>query len=213
MNKQNIVTKIAFLLDRSSSMSPLQASVIEGFNEFIQGQKLQDDPCRVSLYQFDHEFTPIFVDRALNEVPNLTTSTYVPRGNTALYDALVRSINDFARQCCPMDQVLFIINTDGAENASKESSSQSVKALIEAKQAEGWNFTFIGANLDAIAAARTIGIGASSALQFNSNVGSNKAVYGLMTNKVSSYRSMKSTGAEGQAAIDYLSEERTSVNI
>lgn len=209
----NIVTKIVFLIDRSSSMETLRDSVIDGFNEFIAGQKLQKDLCTVSLYQFDDIFEEVFTNKSLDEVQKLDRNTYVPRGMTALYDSITRCINLTNTIVCPMDQTLIVIQTDGAENASKESSSQSVKALIETKQAEGWNFTFIGANLDAIAAARTIGIGASAALQFNSNELSNKAVYGLMTNKVSSYRSMKSTGAEGQAAIDYLSEERTSVDI
>lgn len=213
MNKQNIVTRLVFLIDRSGSMSHLQQSVIEGFNGFIANQRKQDDLCTVSLYQFDDQYQADYVDKPLAEVPALNTSTYQPRGGTALYDALVRAINDLSGRTSLMDQVLFVIQTDGYENASKEANAATVKSLVQSKTELGWNFTYLGANLDAIAEASHLGIASGCALQFNANANSNKATYGLMTNKVSTYRATKATGAEGTQVMSYTADEARSVDV
>ena len=209
----NTRTKILFIVDRSGSMSSLRDSVIEGFNGFVASQKELTDSCEVTFCQFDHEFETVFADRPIKDVPELTTHTYIPRGNTALYDAIVRGINEFTPRCCPMDQILVIIQTDGMNNASREARINNVKELISKKQEEGWLFTFLGANLDAILEAGNMGISQDHAMQFNSNINSNKAVYGLMTNKVGALRSSKGTGVSGQSVLSYTGDERRSVDV
>ncbi len=150
------------ILDRSGSMASIRSQTISGYNEYIQGLRADKDTSySVSLTQFDApinvaELTVSYIDKPLAEVPELTRDSYIPRGNTPLYDAIGETI----RRVDPIKAgrpVLCLIITDGYENASVEFTKDTIKALIKEKEAGGWTFSFLGANIDSYAVGGAIG--------------------------------------------------------
>ncbi len=150
------------VLDRSGSMQSTQAGTISGYNEYING--LRGDPASeysVSLIQFDTNgahrgaaLTISYEDKPLADVPALTAQTYQPRGGTPLYDA----IGECVRRADPKGRaVTVVIITDGEENSSMEFKKDDIKALIKSKEAEGWTFVFIGADIDSYAVGGALG--------------------------------------------------------
>jgi uncharacterized protein YegL len=155
-------TLVAFLLDRSGSMSSCQHETITGFNGYLDG--LKGDPnMRFTLTQFDSQGIDIIHDGvALKDVQKLTKETYVPRGNTPLYDAIgktVRATESKAKDC----NVLFVTLTDGEENSSSEWNENTVKSLIKEMEGKGWTFAHIGVGADGFAATSKYAAGTSSA--------------------------------------------------
>ncbi len=157
------------VLDRSGSMADTREGTISGYNEYINGLRAdRESEYDISLIQFDAhghtsgpELTISYTDKPLAEVPKLTAADYEPRGATPLYDA----IGECARRVEPKNRaVTVVIITDGMENASKEFTKESVKALIGQKTAEGWTFVFLGAEIDSYAVGGSIGmtVGATS---------------------------------------------------
>ncbi|MDQ2950295.1 MAG: VWA domain-containing protein, partial [Acidobacteriota bacterium] len=149
------------ILDRSGSMASTRALTISGYNEYINGLRFdKDTEYSVSLVQFDApvlapELTVSYLDRGLADVPALSAADYEPRGNTPLYDAIgecLRRIEAKSRA------IIVLIITDGMENASAEFTKESIKALIKSKEAEGWTFAFLGANIDSFGVGGSIGI-------------------------------------------------------
>ena len=142
-------------------MGSIWDDTIEGFNKFIKDQQKVPGDATLSLTQFDDEYEPNFMDVPLDEVPMLNRQNYQPRGGTALYDAIGKSIADFEQVLSDRkkpDQVLFVIITDGMENRSREMSQSAVKSLLENKfKNDKWQFVYIGANQDAITTARQFG--------------------------------------------------------
>lgn len=150
------------VLDRSGSMSSTQAGTISGYNEYINGLRADmASEYSVSLIQFDTsgslrgaELTISYEDKPLSDVPDLTTETYQPRGGTPLYDAIgecVRRVDAKGRA------ITVVIITDGEENSSQEFKKDDIKALIKSKEAEGWTFVFIGADIDSYAVGGSLG--------------------------------------------------------
>ncbi|MBR6676713.1 MAG: VWA domain-containing protein [Clostridia bacterium] len=170
----NNVTELVFILDRSGSMAGLEADTIGGFNAMIEKQKKEDGKCLVSTVLFDHESTVLHDRRDLKDVPSMTDRDYTVRGCTALIDAIggaihhIGNVHKYARPEDVPEHTMFVITTDGMENASKQYTAERVKKMIERqKERYGWEFLFLGANIDAVETAATFGIGADRAVDYH----------------------------------------------
>lgn len=172
----NNLVEAVLIVDRSGSMGTIAKQTIMGINEFIQEQKKSDKNVKITVALFDNEYL-LPVDGVLAEnVQGFTNETYVPRGMTALYDAIGRTIDNVGNRLANTPEnerpskVLIAIFTDGYENASTDYSSDLVKERIEHQTNKyGWDFVFIGANQDAILTAGGLGIGTGSALTYAAN--------------------------------------------
>ena len=172
MNKNN-KTEIVFILDRSGSMAGLEKDTTGGFNSMLEKQKKLDGTCYVSTILFDHE-TVVLHDRLpLEKVQPITEREYAVRGSTALLDAIggaishIGNIHKYARPEDVPEKTLFVITTDGMENASHIYDKETVmKQINRQKEKYGWEFIFMAANIDAVETAREIGIGADRAMNF-----------------------------------------------
>ncbi len=185
-------TLIAFVLDRSGSMQSIRDATIAGFNEFRGEQEIQPGEAFVTLLQFDTEFEMIFDQVPIKEVPNLTRETFVPRGGTALFDAIGYLIPTIEKQIADLQQkpkVLFIIITDGGENSSKEITDVTkIRELIKAREQEGWEFAYIGANQDSFAAGGSMGISGQSTMNYAPTSAGTKAAYAAASGSVTRTR-------------------------
>ena len=167
------LTEIVFILDRSGSMSGLEKDTIGGFNGTIENQKLEEGEAYVSTVLFDNE-TEVLHDRVpIASVAPLTEKEYYARGCTALLDAIggaihhIGNVHKYAREEDRPEKTIFIITTDGYENASHKYTSDRVKQMIERqKNKYGWEFIFLGANIDAIETAKNFGISEDRAANF-----------------------------------------------
>jgi hypothetical protein len=187
-------TRIAIILDRSGSMNSVRESTVTGFNEFIKKQREMGGDVSVKLCQFDHEYEVVF-DKPLAEVPELTQNNFVPRGNTALYDAQGRTIVTLGEELAAMaeeerpSKVIVMTLTDGLENASREYKLDAIAAMIKHQQERySWEFLFLGANQDAIFTARTMNIAPRSAMSYSSNPMAMRATMVMASNYVSESR-------------------------
>lgn len=206
--KDNL-TEIVAILDRSGSMAPYIKDNIGGFNRFVKEQREQDGEANLTLTIFDNEHTLVHDGININDVPELTSETYFARNWTALYDAICTTIDRVGQRLSNMaeedrpSQVIVLIMTDGAENASTEFTVDNVRQRIETQQNEyNWKFTFIGANQDAILAASNLGIHANSAL--NNSQAKYGQTYSLLSQTVSTARATKGD-------ISYSDTDRNSV--
>ncbi|MBO5496470.1 MAG: VWA domain-containing protein [Oscillospiraceae bacterium] len=170
---KNNITELVFILDRSGSMAGLVSDTIGGFNSMIARQKQEQGEVYVTTVLFDTRFDRIHDRLPLEEVPVLTEKDYVPGGCTALLDAIgdtVRHIAHIHRYSRPEDvpeKTVVVITTDGLENASRRCSLGEVKKLIEHEQEKyGWEFLFLGANIDAVETAGSMGIRADRSANF-----------------------------------------------
>ena len=192
---RNNVTELVFILDRSGSMSGLEADTIGGFNAMIEKQKKQKGECYVSTVLFDG-VSEVLHDRVrLSEIKPMTDKDYTVRGCTALIDALggaihhIGNIHKYARPEDVPENTMFVITTDGMENSSRKYSSEKVKAMIERqKQKYGWEFLFIGANIDAVETAARYGIGADRAVNYNADKKGTSIVYDTVATAVCNVR-------------------------
>lgn len=185
------MTELVFILDRSGSMGGLEADTIGGFNALIEKQKKQDGKCYVSTVLFDHEMQVIHDRAELDKVQPMTDRDYFVRGCTALLDAVggavhhIANIHKYARAEDVPAHTMFVIITDGYENASHRYSSNRVKAMIEhEKQKYGWEFLFIGANIDAVETAGHFGISQDRAVNYNADSQGTGIVYNTVADTV-----------------------------
>ena len=167
-------TDITIVLDRSGSMQAVADDTIGGFNRFLLDQKQAPGDGVLTLVRFDHEYELVHRAVPLAEVPPLSRETFVPRGQTALLDAIGRTMNDTFERLAKTDEsqlpgsVIFVILTDGHENASREFSRETVFAMISERQAkQGWTFLFLGANQDAIESGERLGIRRGTSLSIS----------------------------------------------
>ncbi len=193
-NKNNI-TELVFILDRSGSMAGLESDTIGGFNAMIEKQKKQDGECFVSTVLFDDRSEVLHDRIKLNDVPKMTDNDYTVRGCTALIDALgsaihhIRNIHKYARPEDVPENTMFVITTDGQENASHRYSSKDVKKMIEKqKEKHGWEFLFIGANIDAVETAKQYGIGKDRAVNYKADGQGTRILYDSVSDAVCSMR-------------------------
>lgn len=190
----NDTTELVFILDRSGSMGGLEEDTIGGFNSMIEKQKKQEGECLVSTVLFDHEVSTLHDRVPLSNIAPMTGEDYYVRGCTALIDAIgmtVRHIEEVHRYIRKEDvpaHTMFVITTDGLENASKEYSADKVRKMIEGKKKEGWEFLFIGANIDAVATAKHFGIGADRAVNYHADKKGTSVLYNCVSSVVGSVR-------------------------
>lgn len=195
MTNQNNVTEMVFILDRSGSMAGLESDTIGGFNSLIEKQKKLDGKAYVSTVLFDN-LTEVVHDRVeIQNIKPMTEEEYFVRGCTALIDAIggaihhIANIYKYARPEDVPSHTVFVIITDGAENASRHYTSDRVKAMIEKeKEQYGWEFMFIGANIDAVETAREYGIDESRAVNYNADTVGTSIVYEAVESAVNSIR-------------------------
>lgn len=193
--KKNDVTELVFILDRSGSMQGLEADTVGGFNGMLAKQKESGEPCFVSTVLFD-DVTEVLHDRLpLESVQPITTKEYYVRGCTALLDALggairhVENIHKYARKEDVPAHTMFVVITDGLENASRRYTAEEVRRTVRAKQAEcGWEFIFIGANIDAVETAKNIGVSPERAVNYHADAKGTHTVFGGVSRAVSCLR-------------------------
>ncbi len=167
------MTELVFILDRSGSMSGLEADTIGGFNSMIAKQKKESGEAFVSTVLFDNESTVIHDRLPLGEVPPMTEKEYFTRGCTALLDAVggaihhIGNIHKYARPEDVPEKTLFVITTDGQENSSRRYNYETVRRMIDhEKEKYGWEFLFLGANIDAAKEAARFGISSDRAVTY-----------------------------------------------
>ncbi len=194
-NNRNNITELVFILDRSGSMAGLESDTIGGFNAMIEKQKKEDGECYISTVLFDN-VSEVLHDRVkLSDIKPMTDKEYTVRGCTALIDALggaihhIGNIHKYARPEDVPEHTMFIITTDGMENASQRYSSEQVKRMIERqKEKYGWEFLFIGANIDAVETARRYGINEERAVNYNADAKGTGILYESVACAVSNVR-------------------------
>ena len=193
-NKNN-TTELVFILDRSGSMAGLEADTIGGFNSMIEKQKKQNGKCYVSTVLFDDSIEVIHDRVELHSVNKMTEDDYFVRGCTALIDAIgssirhIANIHKYARPEDVPQNTMFVITTDGMENASHQFSSDEVKRMIKKeKEKYGWEFIFIGANIDAVETAKQFGIGSDRAVNYHADSKGTEVLYNTVSQVVSNVR-------------------------
>lgn len=195
-------TVIQAIIDRSGSMQSIRTDAEGGFNAFIDEQRKLPGSCQVSLAQFDNQYEVVYTDLPITQAPPLQI---VPRGSTAMLDAIGRTINELGARLAamPEDQrpgtVMVGIVTDGHENASQEFSYQMVKDMITTQeQVYGWTFMYMGADQDAIEQGAKMGIDAGRALTYGR--GATSDAYQAMSASVGRLRSARAAGMPAPAA-------------
>ena len=203
------MTELVFILDRSGSMSGLESDTIGGFNSMIEKQKREKGEVLVSTVLFNSESTVIHDRLPLEDVPHMTETEYFPHGCTALLDAVggaihhIGNIHKYARGEDVPEKTLFVITTDGYENASRYYDYEKVRKMIERqKETYGWEFLFLGANIDAAAEAKRFGIRADRAVNYKCDEMGTALNYEVISEAVCCVRACQPLGAEWKKRID-----------
>ena len=192
---KNNITELVFILDRSGSMAGLENDTIGGFNSLIEKQKKEEGECYVTTVLFDNVSETLHDRVKLSEIRPMTDRDYTVRGGTALLDAIggtirhIANIHKYARPEDVPEHTVFAITTDGMENASRHFDSDRVKKMIEHEKGKyGWEFLFIGANIDAVETAGRMGIGADRAVNYYADPQGTDAVYNSLSKAMSDVR-------------------------
>ena len=209
------LTELVFILDRSGSMSGLEADTIGGFNGMLEKQRREPGEALVSTVLFDNE-SQVLHDRVpLNKVEPLTDRDYTVRGCTALLDAIggaihhIGNIHKYARPEDVPEHTLFIITTDGMENASRQYTGDRVRAMIQRqKEKYGWEFLFLGANIDAVQTAGRFGIGADRAVNYHADSQGTQLNYQVLSAVIGAVRASQPLDAGWKQRIEQDYEER-----
>jgi len=205
-------THIAFIIDRSGSMGNVKKDTIGGFNQFLNDQKEANGFCTMTLVQFDHEIETLHRTKDIMSIPELNNKTYVPRGMTALFDAIGNTIHDTSDYIDGLDDdnkpdnVIFVIQTDGHENKSTGFDGATIKEMIDFKEDEcKWDFIYLGAGQDAIATGAKFGIKSGKAMSYNSDSIGTQTMFASVSASVSEYRSSVDVSLKG-TNFDFFSE-------
>ena len=206
--KKNL-TELVFILDRSGSMSGLERDTIGGFNSMIEKQRKQDGECIVSTVLFNNDSQVIHDRVPLDKIEPMTERDYYVSGGTALIDAIggaihhIGNVHKYARKEDVPENTVFIITTDGYENASYRYLSDKVKRMIEhEKEKYGWEFLFIGANIDAVETAKHYGIDQDRAVNYHADAQGTDIVYATVSQAVCNVRMNKCMAENWSEDID-----------
>ena len=207
------LTEIVFILDRSGSMSGLERDTIGGYNSLIQKQKKEEGEAIISTVLFDDKVEVLHDRVNLENIKPMTEGEYYVRGCTALLDAVggaihhIGNVHKYARQEDVPEKTLFIITTDGMENASRRYSYEKVKHMIERqKEKYGWEFLFLGANIDAIEVAGRFGIQPERAVNYNCDSEGTAVNYKALSKAVSRVRHCSVTEMDVALGCDWKEE-------
>ncbi|RRD95866.1 VWA domain-containing protein [Clostridiales bacterium COT073_COT-073] len=208
-------TEIVFILDKSGSMAGLESDTIGGYNAMMVKQKKNGSQAAVSTVLFDQESKVLHDRLPLDEVPEMTAQDYQVGGCTALLDAFgsairhISNIHKYARTEDRPDKTIFVITTDGMENASRQYSYQRVKEMVEhQKEKYGWEFIFLGANIDAVSEAAKFGVSEDRAANYHSDGIGTQLNYEVVGEAISAYRSVGSLDEECLSRIKADYKER-----
>ncbi|RUL49819.1 vWA domain-containing protein [Lysinibacillus antri] len=187
-------TELVFILDRSGSMAGLESDTIGGFNAMLSKQKEAQGEAIITTVLFNDEYELLHDCIHVNGVAPLTTKDYEVGGTTALLDAIGLTIQKIKKaqkatmkEACA-DKVLFVITTDGMENSSQEYNYKKIKALIEQQKEVGWEFIFLGANIDAIGMASKMGIDQENAVEYHADEIGTQVNFQAVSETVLNYR-------------------------
>jgi Mg-chelatase subunit ChlD len=198
-------THLTVILDRSGSMESIRDDTIGGFNTFLKQQQAEPGTATLTLVQFDSQdpYEVIHGFEAIGKVPQLTHETFVPRGSTPLLDALGQGINDLGQTIAQTTEdvrpskVIFVVVTDGQENASREFSRDQIQRMIKEKtEMNNWQFVFLSADLAALGDARSVGISHESSLLFEKSGQGSAAAWNATSARTSDYRSNRKSKME-----------------
>ena len=189
------LTELVFIIDRSGSMAGLESDTIGGFNAMIEKQKKAEDTAYVSTVLFSTDHKVVHDRVGLHKIAPMTDKDYQVGGCTALLDAIGRAIHHignvhkYAREEDRPEKTLFIITTDGMENASRQYNAEKIKQMIERQKAKyGWEFLFLGANIDAVETAKHFGIGQDRAVSYKSDSVGTQLNYEVISDAVTCMR-------------------------
>lgn len=203
------LTELVFILDRSGSMSGLEGDTIGGYNAMMEKQKAEAGEALVTTVLFDNEFELLHNRADLGSLMPITEKEYFVRGSTALLDAMGKTINMVAKEQkiegeeARAGKVILVITTDGMENASREYTYQKIKEMVEKqKRDHGWEFIFLGANIDAVAEAGRFGIAEDRAARFNSDGKGTAFNYEVVGEAVRDLRANRTVAREWKKRID-----------
>ena len=202
-------TELVFILDRSGSMAGLEADTIGGYNAMLEKQKKEAGEATVTTVLFDDKYELLHDRIDLKGIAPITDREYYVRGCTALLDAIGRTIQKIAnaqKHTAPAqraDKVLFVITTDGYENASREYSYDQIRRMVEREKTEyDWEFLFLGANIDAISTARRFGIGSDRAVNYHADSQGTQLNYQVVSETVSCMRAGAPIAADWKKRIE-----------
>ncbi len=205
---KNEITELVFILDRSGSMAGLEGDTVGGFNAMIEKQKKQDTPCYVSTVLFNGESKVLYDRVKLGDIFPMNENDYVVGGCTALLDAVggaihhIGKLHKYLGEGAP-EHTMFVITTDGMENASHRYDAETVKKMINRqKEKYGWEFLFIGANIDAVETASRYGINSDRAVNYNADKRGTNIVYESVAKVVCDVRAGATVDKGWSQAID-----------
>ena len=207
-------TEIVFILDKSGSMAGLEKDTIGGFNALIDKQKKLDGEVTVTTVLFNHKYTLLHDRIDIKGIAPLTESQYNVSGTTALLDAIGNSIKKMQEiqhvtsKEAQADKVIFVITTDGEENSSTQYNVHAIKKLISKQKELGWEFMFLGANIDAIQTASKMGLHANDAVDFIADSQGTKVIYEAVAEQLISVRSTGKREDNWKASIEYDTRKR-----
>ena len=217
---KNGITELVFILDRSGSMRGLEKDTIGGFNSMIEKQKKQAGECYVSTVLFDNESEVVHDRVKLSEIEPMTEDDYYVRGCTALIDAVggaihhIGNIHKYARPEDVPEHTMLIITTDGMENASHRYTSDRVKHMVERQKKKfGWEFLFIGANIDAVETASRYGISSDRAVNYNADAKGTEIIYKTVSKSIRQMRMDAPINADWSDEINKDYEKRGKRNL
>ena len=209
------LTELVFILDRSGSMSGLEADTIGGFNAMIERQRRGEGEAYVSTVLFDTRSEVIHDRVDIRRVEPMTRQQYTPGGCTALLDAIgkaihhIGNVHKYARAEDRPERTLFVITTDGLENASRAYTADQVRQMIRRqKERYGWEFLFLGANIDAAEAAGSIGIDPNRAVNYHSDSRGTRLNYEVLSDAITSVRCCETLSDDWARRIDEDYQER-----
>ena len=201
--------ELVFIIDRSGSMSGLESDTIGGFNSMIRKQKQAEGEALISTVLFDNVSEVLHDRENGKDIQPMTEHHYTVRGTTALLDAIggaihhIGNVHKYARQEDVPEHTMFVITTDGMENASRYYSSDKVKKMIERQKVKyGWEFLFLGANIDAVETASHFGIGADRAVNYNSDSEGTALNYEVVSDAICSVRCSAPLKSDWKKRID-----------
>lgn len=195
-------TNVTVVVDRSGSMTSIRTDVIGGLNTLIEEQAKEPGACRLTIWQFDSTaIETILVNEPIDQARKLTNADFMPRGSTPLYDAIGTALADADARHQDGDYEVFVIVTDGHENASKEYTKQQIFDEITRRTSDGWVFSYLGANHDAYGASQGIGISRASTQSFAADSAGASKSFASVSRSLGSYRGATQKGAAAAAAM------------
>lgn len=205
---KNETTELVFILDKSGSMAGLEKDTIGGFNALLDKQRKLPGEVRVTTVLFNQEYELLHDRVSLEGISPMTDGDYEVGGMTALLDAVGSTIQKISNaqkgtlKKHQADRVMFVITTDGLENSSCEYTYKKIHEMIASKKAAGWEFIFLGANIDAVATAKKFGVDEEFAVDYHADAEGTELNYQVLSEAVSSFRSGKKVKREWKAQIE-----------